>query len=97
MSCCRDWLSRKGYTETRRNRTSLGSALEGFGTGVRITRRSFDLILRRKARDGFDGRRKSDKVRERYGRTTFGQTVYGAAAVEAGNALRVQVPLAGGG
>src|SRR5689334_8822670 len=35
--------------------------------------KAFDLVLSGKARDAFDLTKESDKVRDRYGRTTFGQ------------------------
>jgi hypothetical protein len=35
--------------------------------------KAFDLVLSGKARDAFDLTKEPDKVRERYGRTTFGQ------------------------
>src|SRR5437867_1934540 len=35
--------------------------------------KAFDLVLSGKAREAFDLSKESDKVRERYGRTTFGQ------------------------
>jgi len=35
--------------------------------------KAFDLVLSGKARDAFDLTRETDKVRDRYGRTTFGQ------------------------
>ncbi|MDA1316358.1 MAG: DUF1501 domain-containing protein [Acidobacteria bacterium] len=35
--------------------------------------KAFDLVLSGKARDGFDLSKETDKTRERYGRTTFGQ------------------------
>ena len=35
--------------------------------------KAFDLVLSGKARDAFDLSKESDKMRERYGMTTFGQ------------------------
>ena len=35
--------------------------------------KAFDLVLSGKARDAFDLAKESDKMRERYGMTTFGQ------------------------
>ncbi|HUS07207.1 MAG TPA: DUF1501 domain-containing protein, partial [Bryobacteraceae bacterium] len=35
--------------------------------------KAFDLVLSGKARDAFDLNKEPDKIRERYGRTTFGQ------------------------
>jgi hypothetical protein len=47
--------------------------------------KAFDLVLSGKARDAFDLAKESDKVRERYGLTTFGQSLLMARRlVEAG-------------
>jgi hypothetical protein len=47
--------------------------------------KAFDLVLSGKARDAFDLEKEPEKVRERYGRTTFGQSLLMARRlVEAG-------------
>jgi uncharacterized protein (DUF1501 family) len=47
--------------------------------------KAFDLVLSGKARDAFDLDKEPDKVRDRYGRTTFGQSLLMARRlVEAG-------------
>lgn len=47
--------------------------------------KAFDLVLSGKARDAFDLTKEPDKVRERYGRTTFGQSLLlGRRLIEAG-------------
>lgn len=47
--------------------------------------KAFDLILSGKARDAFDLTKEPDKVRDRYGRTTFGQSLLlGRRLIEAG-------------
>lgn len=47
--------------------------------------KAFDLVLSGKARDAFDLGKEPDKVRERYGRTTFGQSLLmGRRLIEAG-------------
>ena len=47
--------------------------------------KAFDLVLSGKARDAFDVAKETDQVRDRYGRTTFGQAVLMARRlIEAG-------------
>jgi len=47
--------------------------------------KAFDLVLSGKARDAFDLSKEPDKIRDRYGRTTFGQAVLmGRRLIEAG-------------
>ncbi|MBS1825589.1 MAG: DUF1501 domain-containing protein [Acidobacteria bacterium] len=47
--------------------------------------KAFDLVLSGKARDAFDLSKEEDKVRDRYGRTTFGQSLLmGRRLIEAG-------------
>ncbi len=47
--------------------------------------KAFDLVLSGKARDAFDLTKEPDKLRDRYGRTTFGQAVLmGRRLIEAG-------------
>jgi hypothetical protein len=47
--------------------------------------KAFDLVLSGKARDAFDLTKETDKVRERYGMTTFGQSLLlGRRLIEAG-------------
>lgn len=47
--------------------------------------KAFDLVLSGKARDAFDLAKEQDKTRDRYGRTTFGQSLLmGRRLIEAG-------------
>ncbi len=50
----------------------LDRALKGYSLDEHY-QKAFDLVLSGKARDAFDLEKESDKVRDRYGRTTFGQ------------------------
>jgi hypothetical protein len=62
----------------------LEKALKPYALDEYYTK-AFDLVLSGRARDAFDLTKEPDQVRERYGRTTFGQAVLmGRRLIEAG-------------
>src|SRR5262249_33820228 len=66
-------LGRRGLlSAVDRQRRALAAAAATRGLDARAAR-AFDLVPSREARRAFDLSRESDRVRERYGRTPFGQ------------------------
>ncbi|MBI3694070.1 MAG: DUF1501 domain-containing protein [Acidobacteria bacterium] len=63
------FLLRKGLNSSM---PDLEKALKSYALDE-YYEKAFDLVLSGKARDAFDLEKEPDKVRERYGRTTFGQ------------------------
>jgi hypothetical protein len=62
----------------------LDQALKSYSLDEHYAK-AFDLVLSGKARDAFDLTKEPEKVRDRYGRTTFGQAVLmGRRLIEAG-------------